>query len=402
VTKATDRGGSPVWQSPRDETWGRGVLDRHGITESHDNTSNQIPCCAEKVDVTPSARSVTSKDVGRHAGVSQATVSAVLNGARSNIRVSEATRQRVIAAATELGYTPHLAAQALRRQRSGVIGFVPRFFRQTPYERPIPYLLSVHIARAAMLRGYHVIEVNAESDQARTGDELIKFLLGQRVDGVIFDAPGSVEEVRRFIDRGVPVVQLLRPQPVAEASTITVDASCGITSAEDHLVELGHRAIAFIGSSRTNPVDRSRLDAFLAALDRRAIPIPDDYLQLGMTRAVDGGYQATQSLLALPERPTALLVMGDSLALGVLRVLYERQVRVPDAMSIVSYDDAFAAFLYPPLTSVAQPVQEVAEEAIALLAERLSGVEGAVETPAHLVMRTGLVVRASTQAPLCR
>ena len=86
---------------------------------------------------TLSARSVTSKDVGRHAGVSQATVSAVLNGARSNIRVSEATRQRVIAAAAELGYTPHLAAQALRRQRSGVIGFVPRFFRQTPYERPI-------------------------------------------------------------------------------------------------------------------------------------------------------------------------------------------------------------------------------------------------------------------------
>ncbi|MDQ2785227.1 MAG: LacI family transcriptional regulator [Chloroflexota bacterium] len=350
----------------------------------------------------PGPQSVTSSDVGRRAGVSQATVSAVLNGARSNIRVSEATRQRVIAAATELGYTPHLAAQALRRQRSGVIGFVPRFFRQTPYERPIPYLLSGHIARAAMLRGYHIIEVNAESDQARTSDELIRFLLGQRVDGVIFDAPGSVEEVRRFIDRGVPVVQLLRPQQVVEASTITVDASCGINSAVDHLVGLGHRAIAFIGSSRTDPVDRSRLDAFLAALDRHAIPLPDGYLHLGTTRAVDGGYQATQSLLACAERPTALIAMGDSLALGALRALYERSIRVPDGMSIVSYDDAFAAFLYPPLTSVAQPVQAVAEHAIAVLAERLDGDEVKVHTPVHLVLRTGLVVRASTHAPLCR
>ncbi|HEY8291649.1 MAG TPA: LacI family DNA-binding transcriptional regulator [Thermomicrobiales bacterium] len=351
--------------------------------------------------MTPNARSVTSKDVGRHAGVSQATVSAVLNGARSNIRVSEATRQRVIAAAAELGYTPHLAAQALRRQRSGVIGFVPRFFRQTPYERPIPYLLSVHIARAAMLRGYHVIEVNAESDRARTGDELITFLLGQRVDGVIFDAPGSVEEVRRFVDRGVPVVQLLRPQPVAEASTITVDAATGIDRAVDHLVGLGHRAIAFIGTSRTDPVDRSRLAAFRAALGRHAIPILDGFLQLEATRAVEAGYQATQALLARAERPTALLIMGDSLALGALRVLYERQVRVPDGMSIVSYDDAFAAFLYPPLTSVAQPVQEVAEQAIAVLAERLAAAEGTADTPAHLVMRTGLVVRASTHAPPC-
>ena len=124
--------------------------------------------------------------------------------------------------------------------------------------------------------------------------------------------PGASRRPRRFIDRGVPVVQLLRPQPVAEASTITVDASRGIDSAVDHLVGLGHHAIAFIGTSRTDPVDQSRLDAFLAALDRRAIPIPDGYLQLGATRAVDGGYEATQALLALVERPTALLIMGDN------------------------------------------------------------------------------------------
>lgn len=348
------------------------------------------------------ARPVTSNDVARHAGVSQATVSVVLNGARSNIRVSEATRARVVAVATDLGYTPHLAARALRRQRSDVIGFVPRFFRQTPYERPIPYLLSVHIARAAMLRGYHVIEVNAESNRVRTGNELMEFLLGQRVDGVIFDAPDSAEEVQRFVDRGVPVVQLLRPQRVPEASTITVDASQGINGAVDHLVALGHRAIAFIGTSRTDAVDRARVELFLAALDRCDLQIPHAYMQLDTTRAVEAGYRAIQKLLALPSRPTALLIMGDSLALGALRALYERHVRVPDAMSIVSYDDAFAAFLYPPLTSVAQPVREVGERAIALLAQRLDGADGAHSAPEHIVVPTGLVVRDSTQPPPAR
>ncbi len=351
---------------------------------------------AKRVSV---ARSVTSNDVARRAGVSQATVSVVLNGARSNIRVSEATRARVAAAAAELGYTPHLAARALRRQRSGVLGFVPRFFRQTPYERPIPYLLSVHIARAAMLHGYHVIEVNAESSRARAEDDLTQFLLGQRVDGVIFDAPDTIEEVQRFVDRGVPVVQLLRPQHVPEASTITVDASQGINNAIDHLVALGHRAIAFIGTSRTDAVDRARVGHFLAALDRHELSLPDGYLQLDVTRAVEAGYQATQNLLALPSRPTALLIMGDSLALGALRALYEQHVRVPDAMSIVSYDDAFAAFLYPPLTSVAQPVREVGEWAVALLAQRLDGENGAHGAPENIVLPTGLVVRASTQPP---
>lgn len=344
-------------------------------------------------------RPVTSGDVARRAGVSQATVSVVLNGARSNIRVSDATRERVVAAAAAMGYTPHLAARALRRQRSGVIGFVPRFFRQTPYERPIPYLLSVHIARAAMLRGYHVIEVNAESDRARGGDALMQFLLGQRVDGVIFDAPESAEEVQRFIDRGVPVVQLLRTQHLPEACTITVDASRGINTAVDHLVALGHRRVAFIGTSRADPVDRARLDTFLAALDHRGLTIPPAYLQLDTTRAVEAGYRATVNLLALSERPTALLVMGDSLALGALRALYEQQVRVPDGMSIISYDDAFAAFLYPPLTSVAQPVREVGEQAIALLAARLDRADEVRDAAEHLVMPTELVVRASTQPP---
>jgi LacI family transcriptional regulator len=339
----------------------------------------------------------TSTDVARQAGVSQATVSGVLNG--TNIRVSDATRVRVLAAAAELGYAPHPAAQALRRRRSGAIGFVPRAFRGTPYEHPVPYHLSIHIARAALGRGWHVVEASAETANARGGGELIQFLLGRRVDGVIFDWPESADEVRHVLDRGVPVVQVIRPQFAAATPTVTVDAAPGIGGAIDHLVALGHRRIAFLGDRGAHPTDRSRLDSFKVALARHGLAVPGEYVCLVTNYASEEGAARTRALLALPRRPTALFAASDSLAIGALHALYEARVHVPDALSLISYDDLFAPHLYPRLTSVAQPLEEVAERAVALLAAQVEQREEATLEPARLALPTRLVVRQSTQVP---
>lgn len=344
-------------------------------------------------------RGVTSNDVARRAGVSRATVSVVLNGTASNIRVSEETRQRVLAAADEFGYSPHPLAQALRRQRSGVIGFIPRSSRVTPYEHPVPYLLSVHIAHAAMRRGYHVVEASAETTASRASDELARFLLDRRVDGVVFDGPETAREVQHFVDRGLPVVQVIRPQPGVSTPTVTVDASPGIAAALDHLVGEGHRRIAFLGHGGSHPIDRTRLDCFLAALARHRLAAPGGWLQLVADYSIEDGYAAARALLALPDRPTALFAAGDNLAVGVLQALYEARLRVPDALSLISYDDLFAAHLPPPLTSVAQPLEEVAERAIALIAEQLDRAAEADGGPPRITLPTHLVTRASTRPP---
>lgn len=341
----------------------------------------------------------TSNDVARQAGVSRATVSVVLNGAESNIRVSEKTRQRVLAAATELGYSPHPLAQGLRRQRSGVIGFVPRSSRTSPYEHPVPYLLSVQIAQAAMRRGYHIVEASAETALSRESDELARFLLGRRVDSVIFGGPETAREVRHFVDRGLPVVQLIRPQPTAATATVTVDASPGIAAAIDHLVGERHCRIAFLGHGGSHPIDRARLDCFLATLARHRLAAPDEWVQLVSDYSIEEGYAATRALLALPDRPTALFAAGDNLAVGGLQALYEARLRVPDDLSLISYDDIFAAHLPPPLTSVAQPLAEVAERAIALITEQLDGADDVAGEPAHIVLPTHLTVRGSTGPP---
>lgn len=345
------------------------------------------------------SRAVTSYDVAKRAGVSRSIVSGVLNGAMSTMRVSDETRQRVLTAATDLGYSPNPLARALRRQRSNVIGFVPRSSRRSPYEHPVPFLLGLHIARAAMRRGYHVVEASAETASSRESEELTRFLLDRRIDGVILDSPETIVEVQRFVDHGIPVVQVIRPQTAVATPSIVVDAGPGIAAGIDHLVESGHRRIAYIGHGGLHPVDHDRFTCFTAMVARHGIDVPPEWLHLVPDYGIAEGYTAGRALFVHPERPTALFVAGDNLALGVLQALYEVHVRVPDALSLVSYDDIFATHLAPPLTSVTQPIEEVAERAMTFITGHLDGDHSPVAPEPAVALPSRLTVRASTGRP---
>ena len=342
---------------------------------------------------------VTSSDVARRAGVSRATVSVALSGTRSTSRVSDATRRRVLATAQELGYAPHPSARALRRRQSGVLGFVPHALGGALAEHFVPHQLNILIARAAIGRGYHVIEASGAGAAARGNDGLVRFLLSRRVDGVIFYSAGASAEVRQVVDRGLPVVQLLRTQPEVAAPAITVDAAPGIAAAIGHLVELGHRRIAFLGHGGPQPIDRARRECFVAALARHGLGAPPAWLQLVEGYTIEQGRAATASLLALPARPTALFAAGDNLALGALHALYVARLRTPDDLSLISYDDVLAAQLPPPLSSVVQPFEEAAERAVAILAARLEGPAEDATGDEVLTLPTRFVARASTGPP---
>lgn len=346
------------------------------------------------------ARPVTSYDVAAQAGVSQATVSVVLSGRQSTVRVSEATRQRVLAAAAALQYSPNSLAQAFRQQRSGIIGFVPRLERAAPEQSlPVMYSLGQHIARTAIAHRYHVLEASAESEGMRSGEDSVEFMLSRRVDGVIFDRPYSADEVQHFVDRDVPVVQLIRPQASVPTAAITVEAAPGIEAAVAHLVALGHRRIALIGHDNAHPAVRSRLDAFHTALAHHRLAVLPDFMQLRGVSDIAQGNSAARSLLALPVRPTAIIATAEALALGALRALYAARVLVPEEMSVISYDDTFSVHLYPPLTSIAQPFREIAERAVGLVLAQMNGRTGGAAEPAHLVLPTTLVIRESTAPP---
>jgi LacI family transcriptional regulator len=344
-------------------------------------------------------RSITSADIARAAGVSRATVSVVLTGTQSNIRVSEDTRQRVLSAAADLHYSPHPAAQALRRQRTSEIAFVPRTMHKTEFGDLIAYQLHLYASRAAARRGYRVVEVTSEISASDDGDELFAFLLSRHPDGVIFDAPATDNDVRRIMESGIPVVQLMRPHSTVATPRITVDASEGIRDAIDHLVGLGHRRIAFLGSDDATVVARFRQDYFVAALARHGITVPAEYIALGPDYTLEQRTALARRVLECPSLPTALFASGDIFAIGALHALHAARIRVPDAMSVVSYDDVYAAMLYPPITSVHQPLREIAECAIELLTQQIDQPADAVAEPAHVVFPTHLNVRESTQPP---
>ena len=340
---------------------------------------------------------ITSSEIARQAGVSRATVSVVLSGTRSTSRVSDATRQRVLAVAAALGYAPHPVARALRRQRTGVLGFIPRAHRTTLFDHPVPYLLGIALSRAAAAYGYQIVETTTDPAKAHDGDELVRFMQQHRVDGIILDSPDTVAEVQRFIAHQIPLVQIIRPQPIKTAR-VTVDARPGITAAVAHLLEAGHRRIAWLGRGGEHPIDRARRAAFVAALDQHGLPCPAAWLREVAAYGVSEGYDSAMPLLAQPDRPTALIAMGDNIALGVLRALYTLRLRVPDEFSLISYDDAFAGVLYPPLTSVAQPLTDVGARAIAMLHEQIEGEPGTIAPRAETVP-TDLIIRESVAAP---
>ena len=250
-----------------------------------------------------------------------------------------------------------------------------------------------------MRRGYHVVDASAETAAFRTSDELVRFLLGWRVDGVIFDSPESSEEVERFHDRGLPIVQLMRPQLNIPTATITVDAVPGINDALDHLTGLGHRHIAFLGGKDPHPVIQSRLMAFEAAMRRHGLKVPSGFRKLGVEHSVLEGRGFTHALLGLPIRPTAIVCAGDNLTLGALRALYEADLRVPDDISLVSYDDTFAANLYPPVAGIAQPFEAIAEKATSLILQSLECNLDSDLHRSHVVLPTHFISRSSTSPP---
>lgn len=342
---------------------------------------------------------VTSNVIAKHVGVSRTTVSVVLNDAKSTVRVSEATRARVLRAAAELGYTPHPAAQALRRQRSGVIGYVPRPMQPEPFDEPVPFFLGAYISRAAARHGFHIVEANAESTAAANSEASRKLLLDHWVDGVIFDSPVTALEVQRFVDDDIPVVQLMRPQFSVETARVTVRASEGMSAAVDHLVRLGHTQIAFLGQHDPHPVIQDRLKHFVSGLARHNMTPRQEYILLGQGHDIAQGHLLAKALFDREDRPTAIVSAADNLTLGTLRYLYKSHLRVPETVSLISYDDTFVSQLYPPITSISQPLEEVAQLAITILTDLIGRKGSGAGMAKHIELPTQLVVRESTKLP---
>jgi len=333
-------------------------------------------------------------DVARHAGVSQTTVSFVLNSTDTP-NIPDETRQRVLDAIEELGYEPDARAQALRSGSTRTIALV------------IPDLRNPHfceyataIEEAARASGYHLLLFSTTLNDEYAVD-IFKDLARRRFDGLILvsafileskEAQATLDQIRR---RGLPVVELTENYGVDAVSADYHEATKEVMS---YLFALGHHRIAMIYGVGGHELAEDRLQPYRASLQAAGIPFNVDLVQeCGPT--ITDGYQAAKKLLELKTRPTAIITINDLLAMGALRAAADLKLHVPNDLSLVGFDNIpMADFLIPRLTTVTKDAYTLGTEAFKMLMARIQD----PDLPRQLIQhRPKLILRESTgQAPL--
>jgi DNA-binding LacI/PurR family transcriptional regulator len=341
--------------------------------------------------------SPTLLDVAEHVKLSVATVGRALGGYG---RVSATARAKVLKAAAELNYHPNAIARGMKEQRTKTIGLIVGNI-MNPFFSTIVRAVEDTVSG----QGFNVIVCNTDEEPAK---ELAhaRNLYERRVDGLViaptvFDDPKVRENVKLYYGRQIPVVFVDRRMDDIEAPVVYTDNIEGAYQAAVHLLQLGHRRIGVVVGKRSLTTMSDRISGYLRGLNEAGIDSEERLIQDAAAYAdvgVEGGYLATQRLLALPEPPTALLVMNNLLVLGALRALTEAKVKVPLDMSLITWDDFELAPLLPtPLSVVDQPTYTMG----ALAAERLLKGIAHNERPEGLevVLKPKLLIRDSTARP---
>lgn len=337
-------------------------------------------------------RSPTMHDIAKESGVSQSTVSRVLNNVPTQIPIAPNTRDRVMQAADRLGYRPNPLARGLRGAATMLIGAVVRDFSDPFYAGVIEAL-----AVEAKKHGYNIVLGHAQ-DVPGQSVALPAVLETRHTDAVIIlgdmqTQPRVLADLRASV---VPVVALWPGTSPLEFPTADADDRAGILAGLRHLAALGHRRIGFVSAELPGGFTR-REDAYAEFMATRG-GVPDGYLER-CANTLAGGDAALRRLMALPEPPTAVAASTDLVAIGVLHAAHALNRSVPERLSVVGFDDILiSAHTVPALTTLRMPITEIVGHAVRL-AVGLARDPDLPRDPRLEIFEPTLVVRDSTAAP---
>jgi len=346
-------------------------------------------------DSAPAARRhPTILDVASHAGVSKSTVSNVVRGLPG---VSETTRRRVRTAIEELGYRPNVLARQLVQQRTSILGVVVGDLANPFYAE-----MAKSVERHAAARGYTAMFCNTEGDSQ---SELagVETLLQHRVAGIVFLAfSGDETTMRETLRHQVPAVFVSCNADWGD--TVSVDDALGARMGTQHLVDAGHRRIAFVSIPELEEEsDRARWSGYCAALEGAGLgpPVRVRWTPPAPTALVDGIERPLVALFRSADPMTAVFSANDVAAISLQEFADSVDLRVPGDVSIVGFDDVpMAGLARIGLTTVAQPRDELARLGIATIADRIERrLKG---PPRHSLVDVALVARRSTAPPPAR
>lgn len=335
------------------------------------------------------------RQVAERAGISVATASAILSASRSNTRFSAGTRERVLNAAQELRYHPNALARALTGQPTRTLGVLFGLERASVAVAN-PYIFTVlqGIVAAAAEARYNVTLFTEPWHNAALSAGAVR---DRRTDGVIVIAPSLDSDIISCLaEFEIPMVSIATPAEEGLAPSVDVDNVAGACLATEHLLALGHRRIAHIMGDINLRSGIERRDAFLATMAKANMTVPTEYVLPGIY-SFHYGYECALQLLALPSPPTAIFAASDNIAQGVLKAAQDRNISVPERLSVIGFNDLPEEPIFdPPLTTIRQPLTEIGQEAARLLLRRIQSEPVALR--ANLFPPT-LVLRASTAPP---
>lgn len=331
------------------------------------------------------------KDVAARAGTSIATASRVLNNTGY---IAEETRTRVLQAAEQIHYHPNLRAKGLRRGSSRTIGIL------------IPNLLNAYYTALAdsisllLAKNDYQMLLSSTRDDPDVEWESLLTMTGHDVDGLIWvPTSGDPKLVRHLQHQQTPAIAIIRRLENNPIDTIVFEDFLGSQAATQHLIQLGHRQIGYIGGDIQHSSNHDRWQGYLAALRAAGIPADDRLVRLGTTRST-WGELATNELLSLPTPPTALYAASNAIMAGVMKSLHQRQVRLPEQLSLICFDDLdWFSYSTPPISSIATSHECIAKSAVELLLKRIQEPSGENFQPALVQVAFDLIIRGSTAPP---
>jgi len=333
----------------------------------------------------------TIRDIAKKAGVGVGTVSRVLN---NNPRVSEKTRARVLQVIEDLGYKPNPVARRLSQGKTLIISVIIPFFTRPGFSERLNGVVS-ELSQSKYNLLIHTIQT---PEQRRT---LSKEFPNQRfIDGaLILSLPPLDEEIETLANADIPIVLIDSENPnLSMLHQVIVDDVAGGKAATEYLLSLGHRRIGFIGDVIDNPFhftsSRDRYYGYREALQAAGITLRDTYYAEGEHGRLEAR-EIAMRMLTIPERPTAIFAASDTQAVGVLEAARQLELRVPEDLSVIGYDDIELAEIMN-LTTMHQKLFESGRLGVELL---LKALENPDTAPIHETLPVELTVRGSTAPP---
>lgn len=333
---------------------------------------------------------ITLKAVAAHAGVSYQTVSKVLNG---QLQVSPETQQRIYAAVHELGYRPNQIARNMRVKRSFMIGY--SWVQTSPDQ--VNHILDqflTSMVREAEAAGYHLLPFPFREGQQQV-DDYRELIDTGRVDGFVLSSVNYNDpRIAFLLERKFPFVAFGRSNPELEFPYVDVDGVEGLRQSTGHLIQKGHKKIAAIAWPHDSRVGNERMRGYFEAMQAAGLEVRPEWIERGQG-TFEFGREAAARLLGLPaeNRPTALVTLNDTQAIGAIHAARETGIEAGRELAIVGFDDApMSQYLFPSLTTVRQPIREAGRKCVEIL---VSQMEGKPTPETQVVLSPQLVIRAS-------